>query len=436
MAACPVAFGEVSVKTRIKNVLNFRKPTFWITVVSAAAVLFVAVCFLTKPAQQRQSGLTDEQQQWLDQCKSALSEWQQEEICLQYSTEGDGSAYTLYRRGDDWLRISTPSENGYACDLLCINGLQYLDTYPYPKDDQAAVEGKFHIPDWSSMPAHSYQALPWLLTYDWATPEVTGIEHSGQITTVTLDRDPSDDGAKLTLCFYWQDGTLSKIVQDPGAEQGTGRTTFQILYFFEDTRTHFEQAVASVESPFPEDATYYDVFKYAFYSLFDADDLVCLADVTHDGVPEMLVVTVEENGPVYGYVYQFLSSDSIRLIWFKEGGSFHCDGYFAWYLRETEKGYDLVEETFDMGCGIGILTCEEYFLAGSSRVVIDTIYVSSDEDPDPNSGVGSVSEEAYDRYVQFLNEKLSSCAVIYRNESSGSVECPAVETDPAIVFAK
>ena len=191
-----------------------------------------------------------------------------------------------------------------------------------------------------------------------------------------------------------------------------------------------------MESPFPEDATYYDVFKYAFYSLFDADDLVCLADVTHDGVPEMLVVTVEENGPVYGYVYQFLSSDSIRLIWFKEGGSFHCDGYFAWYLRETEKGYDLVEETFDMGCGIGILTCEEYFLAAGSRVVIDTIYVSSDEDPDPNSGVGSVSVEACDRFEQAVNEKLSGCAIIYRNESNGNVECPSVETDPAIVFAK
>lgn len=49
IAACPVAFGEVSVKERIKNVLNYKKPTFWVILVSAIAVAVVAVCFLTTP---------------------------------------------------------------------------------------------------------------------------------------------------------------------------------------------------------------------------------------------------------------------------------------------------------------------------------------------------------------------------------------------------
>ena len=34
IAACPLAFGEVGVKTRIKNVLNYKKPAFWIIIVS------------------------------------------------------------------------------------------------------------------------------------------------------------------------------------------------------------------------------------------------------------------------------------------------------------------------------------------------------------------------------------------------------------------
>ena len=50
LAACPVAFGEVSVKYRIKSVLNYRKPGFWISLVGVLAVLFVAVCLLTNPA--------------------------------------------------------------------------------------------------------------------------------------------------------------------------------------------------------------------------------------------------------------------------------------------------------------------------------------------------------------------------------------------------
>lgn len=47
---CPVAFAEVSVKDRIKGVLNYKKPGFWMTLVGIVAVVFVAVCFLTSPA--------------------------------------------------------------------------------------------------------------------------------------------------------------------------------------------------------------------------------------------------------------------------------------------------------------------------------------------------------------------------------------------------
>lgn len=53
-AACPVAFGEVSVKERIKSVLNYRKPRFWISIAAVAAVVFVAVCFGTSPAEEEQ----------------------------------------------------------------------------------------------------------------------------------------------------------------------------------------------------------------------------------------------------------------------------------------------------------------------------------------------------------------------------------------------
>ena len=50
-AACPVAFGEVSVKDRVKMVLNYRKPSFWISLVGVIAVIFVAVCLVTSPAE-------------------------------------------------------------------------------------------------------------------------------------------------------------------------------------------------------------------------------------------------------------------------------------------------------------------------------------------------------------------------------------------------
>ncbi len=53
IAACPLAFGEVGVKARIKSVLNYKKPAFWIIVVALVACAVVAVCFLTNPETPR-----------------------------------------------------------------------------------------------------------------------------------------------------------------------------------------------------------------------------------------------------------------------------------------------------------------------------------------------------------------------------------------------
>lgn len=49
IAACPIAFGEVGVKDRVKSVLNYKKPAFWIIIIGIAACAAVAVCFLTDP---------------------------------------------------------------------------------------------------------------------------------------------------------------------------------------------------------------------------------------------------------------------------------------------------------------------------------------------------------------------------------------------------
>ena len=49
IAACPVAFGENGVKGRVKNMMNYKKPTFWISSISLVIVVIVAVCFATSP---------------------------------------------------------------------------------------------------------------------------------------------------------------------------------------------------------------------------------------------------------------------------------------------------------------------------------------------------------------------------------------------------
>lgn len=50
IAACPLAFGEVGVKERVKSVMNYKKPTFWVIILAVITCAVVAVCFLTNPA--------------------------------------------------------------------------------------------------------------------------------------------------------------------------------------------------------------------------------------------------------------------------------------------------------------------------------------------------------------------------------------------------
>lgn len=47
--ACPLAFGEVGVKERVKTVLDYKRPAFWITIAAIAVCILVAICFLTNP---------------------------------------------------------------------------------------------------------------------------------------------------------------------------------------------------------------------------------------------------------------------------------------------------------------------------------------------------------------------------------------------------
>ena len=49
IAACPLAFGEVGVKERVKTMMNYKKPAFWIVIAAITLCIVVAVCFLTNP---------------------------------------------------------------------------------------------------------------------------------------------------------------------------------------------------------------------------------------------------------------------------------------------------------------------------------------------------------------------------------------------------
>lgn len=50
ITACPLAFGEISVKARIKSVLNYKVPAFWVIIATVIVCIGVGACFLTNPS--------------------------------------------------------------------------------------------------------------------------------------------------------------------------------------------------------------------------------------------------------------------------------------------------------------------------------------------------------------------------------------------------
>lgn len=52
-AVCPLAFGEVAVKERVKNVLNYKKPALWAVILLVVAAAIIGACLLTKPAEDK-----------------------------------------------------------------------------------------------------------------------------------------------------------------------------------------------------------------------------------------------------------------------------------------------------------------------------------------------------------------------------------------------
>ncbi len=74
ITACPVAFGEVGLKSRIKNILNYKKAPFWVIVLSVTVCVVLAVCFLTDPIEKNDEKKQDVVSDISDSTETVISE--------------------------------------------------------------------------------------------------------------------------------------------------------------------------------------------------------------------------------------------------------------------------------------------------------------------------------------------------------------------------
>lgn len=179
----------------------------------------------------------------------------------------------------------------------------------------------------------------------------------------------------------------------------------------------------------------YSVYKDYFYSNFNSNDRVCLADVTHDGYDEMIVVHFvdEVKYEIEGYVFTMDPVGNIYQIFYKLGSSYHLGGFFNWYLNYTDGYYNLAEENGMWSTGMGELTFHEYYLDENGFTYdVASVYVSS-----LDYATIEESYDAYDVYDAKVRALMQSYIVIYC--AAGCGDDPAVpykmETNPAVVFA-
>ena len=180
---CPLAFGEIGVKERVRNALHYKKPAFWVVAASVAVCVVVAVCFLTNPEHETMKWaknlrvddvvrveLTIMPQVADKQYKDFNADEIAEAVALINKSGGryvrsmeplTGGSTELYVTTTDGVR-HTVVNNGNV--YLCIDGDAYRNfyvTWPYTEGDsplpdsfqvgdtQATDANRFYVDDWS-----------------------------------------------------------------------------------------------------------------------------------------------------------------------------------------------------------------------------------------------------------------------------------------------
>lgn len=163
IAACPLAFGEVGVKGRVKSVLNYRKPAFWIIAAAILASIVLAVCFLTNPVESPELGMGGN-----DSFQSVRIASLREQYPQYFDLDATNGldVYVWQMAGNSYsfgvLPHSDTQRDWISSELLDLRGTgvdamrQILSTYHLAEND-------IHIIPWQN-PISSYIGEQWIVT--------------------------------------------------------------------------------------------------------------------------------------------------------------------------------------------------------------------------------------------------------------------------------
>lgn len=250
-AACPVAFGEVSVKTRIKSVLNYRKPGFWISLLGVIAIVFVAVCLVTSPAENGEAPAvgetlgTEEEQtaRRIEEGFQAILSRDSYAISF-YEATFDGSVgwqVQYHKQGENTLWRST--------DHLNEEGHMVLDGQDYT----LVKEG------WLASEPEEDPLEEYLARFDLTGKELLDVTSSTkdnggdtyEEVTLTAQWRGEDGKRKLRpmTFFFNSDGELTRADVEDDELKGADIFAFNNESLVADTATAFDSARQNIADP-------------------------------------------------------------------------------------------------------------------------------------------------------------------------------------------
>ena len=316
ICACPLAFGETGVKTRVKSVLHYRKPTFWIVGLAAVVCIVVAVCFLTNPA--RDSDRRDTLA-WAQ----TFSAREVESADLVVTPRSPGKEYKRLSESDiaAMVKLLNQSEGTYREEQGIVEGGSTF-FYLTMEDGSAHVVGNL-ADTYLVIDGEYYEAdADWLASWNEAFPE---------------GEEALPEGYFDMRSWFGQMGTGQTGGQEAPGKSGAGESGQPGAGQAEPGGPGFCQ---SAETVVWEDA-----------------------DLDRDGEAETIRVREVLAGELY--LLEVLKQDG-TVLWSEEAGMPHV-GWNTILLCQSGGEDYLVRYHPNLSQGMGSYTCEQFTLAGGQE---------------------------------------------------------------------
>lgn len=190
--SCPLAFGEVSIKERVKNVFHYKKPEFWALVIALLTCVVVAICFLTNRKSDKKTG-----SEAILQDVDATKDEEQNESMGQNETEKGADSGDSISNADEELTAEQKKEQlakqGWYTDLQTgrymlgdLDGNGEEEYIVIDNSDTTISGGALLTVHYNNEEIYRYEDMLWIF----------GL---GEVKSVDLDRD----GAKELFCSFY-----------------------------------------------------------------------------------------------------------------------------------------------------------------------------------------------------------------------------------------